>query len=353
MHRQTLALAGAFLVVTSLEGARPARAEHPAIARAERAIASGRVTPSRDIAPLLSALRRARTVEEKRELVDAIADLGETDGNSPNAVKSYLLAEAPAVLLEVARNGHDPFLQGDAIAALRGMDVPRSVLEEAAAIAEADPDEFVRSRGEILQNFIAGLPKENEAATHRPVETAAAKAAIAQLDELGVGVSTESLRTAARDGNAEIVAALLAAGVAPDTGVADLTQTPLYLATFVGCSTQGEETDWLVETVRHLVEAGADLTIQDDNHNTVLTSAAQMCGPRIVTLLVEAGAKVDARNGSGLTPLGIALVMKKLDAAEALVKKGARLTRAERAMVEPGATDARAKALIKKASGGG
>jgi hypothetical protein len=230
------------------------------------------------------------------------------------------------------------------------MDVPRSVLEEAAAIAEADPDPFVKSRGEILRNFIASLPKEDETATHRPVESAAAKAAIAKLDELGVGVSTDSLRTAARDGNAEIVEALLAAGVAPDTGVSDLHETPLYMATFIGCSTQGEETDWLVDTVRHLVKAGADLSIQDDSHNTVLISAAQMCGPRIIDVLVDGGAKVDARNGSGLTPLGIALVMKKLDNAEALVKRGARLTPQERAMVEPGTTDARAKALIKKAA---
>jgi hypothetical protein len=352
MRAKAFALAAVALGVSALAAPSPLRAEHPAIARAERAIAAGKVVPSRDIAPLLSALRRASTVEEKRELVDAIADLGETDGNSPNAVKSYLVAEAPPVLLEVAKNGHDPFLQGDALAALRGMDVPRSVLEEGAAIAEADPDAFVRSRGEILRNFIAGLPEEDETTTHRPVESAAAKAAIAQLDELGVGVSTESLRTAARDGNAEIVAALLAAGVAPDTGVRDLHETPLYLATFIGCSTQGEETDWLVETVRHLVDAGADLTIEDDNHNTVLISAAQMCGPRIVTALVDGGAKVGARNGSGLTPLGIALVHQKLDVAEALVKKGARLTREERAMVEPGMTDARGKALIKRASGG-
>jgi hypothetical protein len=95
------------------------------------------------------------------------------------------------VLLEVARTGNDPFLQGDAISALRGMAVPRAVLEQAAAIAEADPNDFVKSRGEILRNYIRGLPAEDAAATARPVETAAAKAAVAYLDKLGVGVSTE------------------------------------------------------------------------------------------------------------------------------------------------------------------
>jgi len=340
------------LAVLTVGASATARAEHPAITRAERAIAAGRVTPARDIRPILDALRHSRTVEEKRELVGAIADLGETDGQAPNAVKSYLLVEAPPVLLEVARTGNDPFLQGDALFALRSMAVPRKVLEEAAAIAEADPNEFVKSRGEILRNFIQGLPQEDESATARPVGTAESKAAIAYLDELGVGVSTDALRTAARDGNAEIVKALLDAGIAPDTGVTKLGDTPLYHATRLGCSSQQGETDWMVDTVRHLVEAGANVEIKDDNSNTALIFAAHECGPRIVTLLLDHGAKVGTRNGSGLTALGFALMYNKLDVADLLVKRGARLTAAERTMVQGSATDPRAKAILKKASGG-
>jgi Ankyrin repeats (3 copies) len=339
----------ALLLVVSL-AASPALAAHPAVERAERAIEAGRVVPGRDVRPILEALRRSRDVEERRALVDAIADLGETDGDAPNAVKSYLLEEAPPVLLEVARTGNDPFLQGDAISALRGMAVPRAVLEEAAAIAEADPNDFVKSRGEILRGYIRGLPAEDESATARPVETAAAKTAIAYLDKLGVGVSTEALREAARDGNAEIVKALLDAGVAPDTGVKNLDDTPMYLATRIGCSSQEGETDWLVETVRHLVAAGADLAIEDDNHNTALLFAADECGPRIVTLLAEGGAKVNAKNGSGLTPLGFAFMKGKLDNAEVLIAKGARLTADERNMVKSFATSPRARALLDKAS---
>ncbi len=337
------------LLVVAL-AASPALAKHPTIEHAERAIEAGRVVPSRDVRPILEALRRSRDLEERRELVGAIDDLGETDGNAPNAVKSYLVEEAPPVLLEVARTGNDPFLQGDAISALRGMAVPRSVLEEAAAIAEADPNEFVKSRGEILRGYIRSLPAEDPGTTARPVETAAAKAAIAYLDKLGVGVSTEALREAARDGNAEIVKALLDAGVAPDTGVKNLDDTPMYLATRIGCSNQSGETDWLVDTVRHLVAAGADLAIEDDNHNTALLFAADECGPRIVTLLAEAGANVNAKNGSGLTPLGFAFMKGKLDNAEVLIAKGARLTADERNMIKSFATSPRARALLDKAS---
>jgi ankyrin repeat protein len=149
-----------------------------------------------------------------------------------------------------------------------------------------------------------------------------------------------------------MVQALLDAGVAPDTGVRTLNETPLFLAVTTGCSSQGQETDWLVETVRHLLAAGADLTLHDDNNNTALTHAAHECGPRIVELLVAGGAKVSGRNGSGLSPLRMALVMGNLDAAEVLVKKGARLAGEELAMVKASVTDARGKALVRNASGG-
>ena len=111
--------------VLLLGGAAASYAKHPAIVRAESAIAAKNVDPARDIAPLLDALKRSRTVDEKRELVDAISDLGETN-DSPNSVKQYLLQHAPPVLLDVAKTGANPFLQGEAISALRGMGVSRS-----------------------------------------------------------------------------------------------------------------------------------------------------------------------------------------------------------------------------------
>ena len=139
-------------VLAILGSAAVAQAKHPAIVRAESAIHSGNVDAARDIGPLLDALKRSRTVDEKRELVGAIADLGEADGEAPNAVKQYLIANAPPVLLDVIQHGADAFLQGDAVTALRGMGVPRAILEQAAALAEADPDSYVQSRGEILRN---------------------------------------------------------------------------------------------------------------------------------------------------------------------------------------------------------
>jgi hypothetical protein len=339
------------LVVAALlgAGALPLWAVHPAVARVERVIAAGIEDPGHDLQRLLDALASARTVEDKRELVDAIGELGDARGRSPNVVKSWLREHAPPVLLQVARDGGDPFLQGDALSALRGMGARRAVLEEAAAIAEASPDAFVRSRGEILRGYLAGLPAESEEPL-RPAHPERAATAVALLDELGVTVSTAALRSAARDAQEEVVAALLAAGVPADAGMPTLTDTPLYQATFLGCESQGAETDWLVQTVDHLVRAGADLTRTDDNRNTALLLAARACGPRVIGLLLDGGAAIDARNGSGATPLTLALVMGNFEAAEALVARGARLTAADRAMVS-GVTDPRGRAIVRKAGG--
>lgn len=339
-------LAAALLV---LAGAAPAVAAHPAIARAERAIASGGVDPARDVGPLLDALKRSRDVDEKRELVEAIANLGEADGASPNAVKRYLIENAPPVLLEVIRTGANNFLQGDAVFALRGMGVPRAVLERAAALAEADPDPYVQSRGEILRGFISSLPAEAPEAAPRSVDPERARAGIAYLDRRGLSASNEALRDAAQRADADAVRALLDAGIAPDGGVAELQETPIYRAVALGCSSQGQETDWLVETVALLIAAGADLSRVDDNRNTVMISAAQYCGPRVVGALVEGGAKVDVRNGSGITPLTLALIVGNFDAAEALVARGARLGDRDLPMVA-GVTDPRGRAIVEKAS---
>jgi hypothetical protein len=342
----TLLVVGAVLAAAS--GA--VRAEHPAIERAERAVESKNVDPARDIAPLLDALKRSKDTDEKRELVDAISDLGEADGESPNSVKQYLMQYAPPILLEVAKTGNNAFLQGDAITALREMGCSRAILEQAAAIAEADPDSFVQSRGEILRNYIKSMPVEDAAAatSTKAVDPQQKAAAVAYLDKRGIKVSTQSLRDAALRADADSVKALLEAGVAPDTGAADATQTPLYFATAQACHLQGAETDWLVQTVSLLVTAGADVERMDDNKNTPIMHAAQHCGPKVIDVLVAGGAKLDVRNGSGVSPLAMALIMSNFDAAEALVAKGAKLQKSDAPMVS-GVTDARGKAIVQKA----
>lgn len=287
----------------------PALAENRAIERAidhaKWAIESGDVDPERDLAPLIGALRSTQSVDDQRRLVSRIEWFGRADGDSPAAAKRYLLDEATPLLVSLARSGKDYFLRGDAIMALREMGAPRAVLEDVAATAERDSDSYVQSRGEILRNYIRSLPAESPVTAIQPKDKGREQKGIAYLKKHNLGISADQLRRSALRGSSD--------------------------------------------EVRALLDAGVDVKGKGDNGNTVLISAAQMCGPKIVSKLVAAGAEVSAVNGSGISPLSMALIMQKLDSAEVLVDKGARLDAKQAQMVSGSATSPRAKGILARA----
>lgn len=339
------------LVLLSLAGSAYA-VEHREIMqlfeRTKAAIDSGDIVPERDLAPLIAMLKKTKSDPENRQrVIERIGDIGASDGSSPVAVKRYLLGEATPILVEVAEDRSAKLLlRGDAISALRQMGAPRSLLEKIAAMALADPDEYVKSRGDILQNYIASMPAESKTENIRPVDAAKEKESIAFLKQRKLGVSIDQLRGSALEGKSDEVSALLGAGVDPNSGPAE--DSPLNRA-LSGCSHAGGESDELVKTVEVLLAAGADVKRKDDNANTPLLRAGQYCGSKITLKLIEAGADVNAVNGSGITALSMALIMNRLDAAETLVAKGARLT-AEQAAMASGNTDPRVKAILQRAT---
>jgi uncharacterized protein len=311
------------------------------------AIVAGTVVPERDIAPLLDMLRKSYDDDDQRHLVEAIVDLGEADGSSPAAVKRYILAEATPILTAIAGNrANSNFLRSDAITGLRQLGASRSALQNVTDMALKDPDSYVQSRGEILQNYIKSMPAEGKASAIKSSDPAKERDAIAFLKSHDLGVSLDQLNRSAGESNAEEVAALVAAGVDPNGGPAG--EGPLDSA-ISGCSRNSGENEAVLKTIDTLIAAGADVKRIGDNKNTPLLSAVQYCGAGVVQRLVQAGANVNAINGSGTTPLMMAFFMKHLDAAEALVAKGATLT-ADQAKVVSSDADARAKTIIVKAT---
>jgi hypothetical protein len=306
------------------------------------------VVPERDLAPLIGVLRAPASTDDLRHAIDRIEMLANARSAAPSSAKRYLLEQSTPLLLQIGAQGPTPFARGDALIALRDMGASRAVLEQAAAIAERDRDDFVRSRGEILRNFIKSMPAGGAAADVKPAGAGEA-GALAALKRRGLSVSADQLRRSALAGNVADVQALLRAGVNVNSG-AGLNDSPLYFAVFSGCGAKQGETDALVATVDVLVGAGADVARKDDNGNTILTGAAQMCGPQIVMRLIAAGADMNAANGGGLTPLGMALIMHRTEAAEVLVAKGARLTPAQVQRLSGAVTDPREKAILARAA---
>jgi hypothetical protein len=314
---------------------------------AKSAIESGSVEPERDLGPLVDMLRSSRDKEDQSHLVDALVDMGRGDGSSPAAVKRYLLEQLAPILLTIAADtSADHFLRGDAILGLRNLGAPRATLQKVTDIALKDPNSYVKSRGEILENYIQSMPAESKAGNLETVDPAKEQEAIAFLKERDLGVSLDQLRRSAGEGEPEEVAALLAAGVDPKGG--DPGETPLDSAIW-GCSNKGE-TEGQAKVVKLLLAAGADARQVSDNKNTPLIRAAQFCGAKIVTLLANAGADVNAINGSDVNPLEIALMNTRLDAAEALIAKGARLNDEQAEVMRNSSKDPKVLALVAKAS---
>jgi Ankyrin repeats (3 copies) len=301
-----------------------------------------------DPAKLLAALRTTKDAEELERVVDKIADLGDAGGSSTAAVKKQLLEGATPKLIEIAENKSLEWsLRGSAIHALRDMGAPRDVLTRVAQMALKDSDEYVKSRGEILQNYIDSMPAENETAALRPKDPAKEREAIAFLEEHNLGVSLDQLRMSSLDAEPEQVQALIDAGVDVNGGSAN--DSPLVSA-LSACAHQGGENEQILKTIDVLLAAGSDLKRLDENKNTPLMTAAQYCSAGAVTKLLDAGAEPNVTNGSGVNPLAMALIMSRLDAAEVLAAKGARLSPDQVTMVSSIATDERAKAIVTKAS---
>lgn len=350
MHNRRPVAAFAMLVLLSVPlHADNYRKLHAMLDDAKAAISDGSIDPARDIGPMIDELRRSRDKDDQSHLVDWLVDLGRADGSSPAAVKHYVNEQLTPILLDIAANrGNTNFLRGDAIMGLRNMGASRDALEQVTKMALADSDSYVQSRGEILENYIRSLPAaQPKAASIKPVDAAAEREAIEFLSSRRLGVSSDQLVRSSLEAKPDEVKALLAAGVPPDGD--DPTATPLNRA-FLACAS-GEDQDDIVAVIDLLVKAGADVKRKDEMKNTPMMFAAQYCGAKVVNRLAAAGAPINPVNGTGTTPLMIALLTGHLDSAEALVAKGAKLSPQEATIMDASLTDARAKAIAKKARG--
>jgi len=113
---------------------------------------------------------------------------------------------------------------------------------------------------------------------------------------------------AAKSCDVPMMQTLLELGADPFLGNVD-GDTPLMVAAGVGVYSQGEspgEPEESADAVKILLELGAPVNDRDKNNETPLHGPAWRGSNEAVTLLVNAGAKLDARNSRGWLPLTIA-----------------------------------------------
>lgn len=168
------------------------------------------------------------------------------------------------------------------------------------------------------------------------------------MEQDGTSVMQENLPVNLFNAKADIVEAMIVLGVDPNGKLEQTPQTTLEFALSACSDKRLAEAD-IQRTIAVLLREGA--RPNDTGMMGTLILAAQQCTPAIVRQLVAGGAKLDQRTPQGYTPLSMALIVGKLENAEALIDAGARLSAEGAArLTEMGAGNDRMLALVKRAS---
>ncbi len=318
-----------------------------AMNRAQAAVLSGNVDPERDLAPVLQSYVFLAETGDSSHLPYSlnIERLARVDGSSPQSVKRWFGEIAPRYLVPLIEGKTPAGPRGRALLMLNRMQVDESTMDRAIEIASADPE--LANSVDRVRSDRRRTPKTTLAA----VDAERERAAIAFLAPRNIGVNADSLRKAAGEGDLLTVAALLDAGVDANargiSGMNAISQTVGF-----GCVDKVPATD-LVAMLQLLARRGAQIGGADANGDTYLLGAVRNgCPAVVIEALIDLGEPPDVRGSRGLTPLEMAIAAANLDAAEALVARGARLSaqQVDRLFIEP-PSDPRVKAILKRAQG--
>lgn len=173
--------------------------------------------------------------------------------------------------------------------------------------------------------------------------------ALAHLQKERLAVTPSNLVNPLLSGDAETVEALLSAGVdANDT--TDMPKPALRLA--MSACARKLETARILTVIEVLLAHGAKVNEAAPSELSPLMVAAQHCPAPVVRRLLRAGADLKFKTSLGISPLSMAFITGNLDAAEALIEGGARLSpEAAAKLLKDHQDDARRVALVKKAQG--
>jgi HEAT repeat protein len=337
---------------------------------------------------LAAALRQDADVGVRREAAQAIGEMGDRAQAAPLASKTAVAAAARSELVAAAETDADGEVREQAVRSLDMLQLaPSEVCDDLARLAVSgrhDEERLAALRAlRNRQNEARSVVSRIEALANDPSPRVAAeaKAAVeatrsarstrstltpagapqgARRSTSGAGDagsgSTSGPATAAPDAaaearglevlrrrdvefdegqfwkassqrDAELITAFLDAGLSANHRFASSGESPLRLAlSHPACSAQERPTAPLTkQVVRLLLKRGADVNAADDNGNTALMEAAlQGCDRELTGILLQAGARIDARNAARLTAFEMGLFSGH-DGLGALVDAGYRL----------------------------
>ncbi len=143
----------------------------------------------------------------------------------------------------------------------------------------------------------------------------------------------DALREAIAGGNVETVSTMIAGGADVGPAHAGTVLSALDDGLATACQMQPVPSDRIAAMLTLLTRHGFPIGFADPLGNTVLLSAAQFCPASVVRAVLDDGAPPAPLNRQHFTPLMMAFVSGKWDAASVLVDHGARLTRTQSSQI--------------------
>jgi HEAT repeat protein len=224
------------------------------------------------------------------------------------------------------------------------------------AAMQNDPDGEVRNEAErALAKLGTGDAPTTlaSAAPSAPSARGSESEGMAVLRARKVSFEVSSFQRALSDVDVELLRAFLDAGMSPTQPLGEM-GPPLRWMLFGNRPCNNGERPTRAESkaaVKLLLERGADPNGADANGNTPLMAAAMHgCDRELMKMLIKAGAKIDAKNQSGLTPFESGLYFGH-DGLEEIIAAGYRLPPDKVKVYQQGYADRpAAQAMIKKAT---
>jgi ankyrin repeat protein len=259
--------------------------------------------------PLLFAAR-VGDVESLRLLVEHGADVNEVgaDGSSPLIVAT-LRGHVPAAIFLLSK-GADANAHGPGYTALHwAAGSWETQLTGPYGIESQREDEWNAMRGlkgaariQLIEALLSHSADPNARLTKEPPRYGYANMRF----HVSLAGATPFL-LASRAADTEVMRLLVAHGANP-TLPTNLHTTPLMAAAGIGrVPNESFVTEAsTIDAVKLAVELGGEVNAADDIGDTALHGAAHIRSAAVVRFLVDHGAKVNARNRRGLTPLMIA-----------------------------------------------
>ncbi len=171
----------------------------------------------------------------------------------------------------------------------------------------------------ISQMWLVSTPPEQEQREAMAwLQAPAATGARAELEALGLRLDAEHFQSAVARADVEQVKMFLAAGMSPRTPILHHDGSLFGLA-LLGMQGKQESEEIAIAMIR----AGADLEEKTPTGMTPLMRAAFFCKPKVVSALLEKGARLDARDNDGRSAVAWAK-MSCPDAERLLDRAGAR-----------------------------